>query len=450
MFTHIPHAISRGRTGFAALRRLSQSSSVSSCGQPRWLQAILSDSAPPPKPYAWTLANVAHSSKISTSQKHGVSGSNGNRDRIYILGVGNIGRLYAACLANLSHPPPITLVVHRRSLLEQWAAEPGITLTRYGHPERQTNFDIEWWTEEKPPTGPVKEVGEGGRISNLIVATKVPEAITQVDRLRRYLDASSTVVFVQNGVNRLWPPHGGIYNSHRYPGQNHPSFLHAVTMHGVYSEGPFKSVHAAPADVVVGPVHQNERGNEAANHLTKLITTAPHLAARSARSSELWILQLEKLVINMVINPLTAILRVRNGELFSEPEGNLARAMDVILAQTGNVLQALVKHESSEAILRGGETLPESLLERFSVSSLRVMLYRVGELVSANKSSMFQDVEAGKQTEIREFNGWLIETAEFLDQSLDVSAHATLIDLVEGGVRLDKAELARRLLSGVL
>lgn len=442
MFTHKSLKLPRALTEAAAFRQFSQAPSMASRGgQPRWLQAVLSDAAPPPKPYAWSLANLGHSSTKVPSR--------GSKDRVYILGAGNLGRLYAACLASLSDPPPITLVVHRRSLLEQWAAEPGVEITRYGQPERMTNLQVEWWTEEKPPTGPVKEIGNEGRISNLVVATKVPEAIPLVDRLRGYLDASSTVVFVQNGVNRLWPPHGSIYTSHRYPGQNHPSFLHAVTMHGVYSEGPFKSVHASPADVVVGPVLvPNQHSHEAASYLTKLITTAPHLAARSATSSELWILQLEKLVINMVINPLTAILRVRNGELFNGTEGDeFELAVDAILAQTSNVLQALVKHESSEAILRDSHSSPESLLERFSVANLRAKLYRVGELVSQNKSSMFQDVEAGKQTEIREFNGWLVETAEFVDPSLDVSTHSTLIQLVEAGAVLGKAELARRLLS---
>lgn len=366
--------------------------------------------------------------------------------RIYILGMGNLGRLYASCLSQLSDPPPITLVVHRRSLLEHWDSNPGIDITRYGQLERLSNFDVEWWTDEEPSVGPVREVGNGAPISNLVVATKASDAIPQYDRFRRYLDDSSSVLFVQNGMNRLWPPHGASYNAYRYPGGTHPNCLHGVTMHGVFSEGAFKSVHAAPADVVIGPVCHSNRHSEAADYLTGLVTTAPHLAGRAVSKPELWVLQLEKLVVNMVINPLTAVLRVRNGELFADPEGDIIKIMDTLLEETSSVLQALVQHESSRELLQGRNMALDALIRRLSTPNLKEMLHRVGEKVKYNKSSMFQDVEAGKQTEIMEFNGWLVDTATFLNQDLGVRTHKILIDLIQQGVKLDRAELSRHLL----
>lgn len=59
---------------------------------------------------------------------------------------------------------------------------------------------------------------------------------------------------------------------------------------------------------------------------------------------------------------------------------------------------------------------------------------------------MVYAVDRGKPTEIRDFNGWLVDMAAFLDQRLDVSTHRTLIELVEGNVILNQAELANRLL----
>lgn len=441
-------ARSESSGGRSALRHLSNTSTTASRDKPPWLQTILKDSEPPPRPYAWTVANLGPANPPKLHRPPSYSGSSHDNDgrRVFILGLGNLGRLYATCLSQLSDPPPITLVVHRRSLLEHWVSNPGIEMTRYGHLERLSNFDIEWWTPEKPPVGPVREVGGGGQISNLIVATKAPDAIHEADRLRKYLDRSSTVVFVQNGMNRLWPPHGAAYNTHRWPDGHHPNFLHGVTMHGVYSEGTFKSVHAAPADVVIGPVCPSQTHAERSSYLTKLVTTAPHLAGRAVSRSELWILQLEKLVMNMIINPLTAVLRVRNGELFADSNGETIRVMDELLTETSDVLRALVQHESSQDILAGNQIPSEALIHRLSAPKLRKMLHGFGEKVKFNKSSMFQDVEAGKPTEIREFNGWLVETAEFLNQGLDVSLHKTLIDLVEQGAKLDKAELGRRLL----
>lgn len=428
------------------VRRFSQRSTGSRRDMPQWLQTILDDPSPPPRPYAWTAENLDPPRTAKTIQARPALGNSDLERRVFILGVGNLGRLYAACLAQLSNPPPITLVVHRRSLLEHWASDPGVSITRYGTLERLSNLDLEWWTDEMPSLGPVREVADGRRISNLIVATKAPDAIPQVDSLRRYLGSSSTVAFVQNGVNRLWPPYGEAYNDHRYPKSSHPNWLHGVTMHGVYSEGAFSSVHASPADVVIGPVSTNQAAFEKANYLTDLITKAPHLAGRAVSKPQLWILQLEKLVINMIINPLSAVLRVRNGELFGDPDGDVVKVMDVLLKETSDVLQALLRHESSIEMLRDEDVPQETLVNRFSAANLRQMLFHVGEKVKHNKSSMFQDIEAGKRTEIREFNGWLVETAGTLDTCLDVSSHNTLIDLVERGVKLDKAELAERLL----
>lgn len=54
---------------------------------------------------------------------------------------------------------------------------------------------------------------------------------------------------------------------------------------------------------------------------------------------------------------------------------------------------------------------------------------------------MLQDVRTGRSTEIRDFNGWIVETAAFLDKDLDVTGHQTMVDLVEAGATLDKDQL---------
>ena len=417
---------------------------------PPWLQQVLDDQGPAPRIFAWSLSNLpaetGHASKANREQQWADP-----RQRVYILGLGNLGRLFATCLAKLPNRPPITLVVHRRELLEHWLSSPGIEMTRQGVTERTEDFEIEWWTDEKPIVGDIKEVGHNKPISNLIVATKAPAAIPQVDRLRGYLDSKSTVVFIQNGMSRLWPPYGAFYNSHRYPAGTHPNWMLGVTMHGVYSEGTFRSVFASPADVILGPVSLSDKDGEASDYLTKQITSASELAGKIVSRPQVWILQLEKLVINMVINPLTAILRVKNGKLFEQPGSGIENVMDLILEETSKVYQALVRHDSTQEVSQNttptkehGEQLSrQALLERFSAPRFKVMLHQVGEKVKENRSSMFQDVVAGKPTEIREFNGWLVETANFLDPNLDVTSHKTLIELVEAGVVLEASELGR-------
>ncbi|KAG5957180.1 hypothetical protein E4U58_006240 [Claviceps cyperi] len=482
--------------------------------QPVWLNAILADTRPPPKLFAWTPANLssvhaAEQGRVGNGRSEKSadwSGKPNSTDptlarRIFILGVGNIGRLYASHLARNPNPVPITLVVHRKELLSKWVAGEGVWLTRHdsGTTIKNKDFNIEWWTETRPQYGPVREVASGGKLHNIFISTKSSDAIPEADRLRRYLDKSSSVVFAQNGMSKLWPPHGPLYATSRYEAGNTPTFSACVVNHGVLSTGPFQSVHAAPANAFIGPVlrrarpllhaqqgqqhaeqpGQSQEVQEASvtchcevDFFTKYITSTPLLDTKLVSSGELWLLQLEKLAMNAVINPLTALLRCRNGYLFTshDPRDPLVRLLDRLLEETSAVIQALINHEVSANMLtsyaqnckqsplkpdpdghdyaHGGTllntTLRSQLLGRFSPPSLTSKLYALGHKVADNRSSMLQDVEAGKTTEIRDINGWIVDMAAFLDTSLDVTLHRHLIALVEKREFLNKRDLASK------
>lgn len=89
-----------------------------------------------------------------------------------------------------------------------------------------------------------------------------------------------------------------------------------------------------------------------------------------------------KAIVNSAINPLSAITRVRNGDLERTPE----------LSEI-----ALKVIDEGIAVARANGILlspsPKRLLER------------ILGMTSKNKSSMLQDIEAGRKTEIRQLNG---------------------------------------------
>ncbi|TQV94226.1 hypothetical protein V2A60_002732 [Cordyceps javanica] len=453
---------------------------------PPWLSSLLAGNDPAPRLYAWTPAHLGLPTSLPSSSA--AADQDDAARRLYILGLGNLGRMYALYIrSRAADPPPITLIVHRKELLEQWHESDGIEITtREGHVHTCKDFAVEWWTEDRPPppgtTGgpPVREAADGGHIRNLLVTTKAQAALPEVDRMRRYLGAQSAVAFAQNGMSKLWPPHGAAYMAARFPagGGFHP--LLCVTNHGLYSTGPFRSVFASPADAYLGPVVLGDQSAAAAAavaprsaaYLTAQITGTDVLEARAFSSLDVWVLQLEKLVVNTCINPLTAILRCKTGGLFAAagPDddggggggGVPARVMDRMLASTSRVLQGLVADASSAPILatdergRDAATLREELTARFAQPRLRAMLHRAGLRVRDNKSSMLQDVEAGKPTtEIRDFNGWLVDAAAYLGNvggedgtgTIDVAIHRQVIDLVERRVVMDEAELEAHLLA---
>ncbi|CAK7241671.1 MAG: 2-dehydropantoate 2-reductase (Ketopantoate reductase) (KPA reductase) (KPR) [Sporothrix thermara] len=487
---------------------------------PEWLARTLQDKTLAPRIYRWTPDDVAGQQGSTLGKPWPVPGNKSNHDnskRIYIVGAGNLGRLFAASLARLPNPPPITLVVHRPGLLEHWRDTPGVVLHPPGYAagtagDRITNVDIEMWSETPPPSLAASEA-EIPPIANLVITTKAQDALQTADWLRRYLQGpGAAVAFAQNGMNKLWPPYGALYDTARYSSSSSsssslleskethpPMWLACVVTHGVYSVGPFASVHASPADVVLGAVGEDVHNGNEAGYLVQQILASSQLNARWAARHELWVLQLEKLVVNAVINPLTAILRCKNGALFEagndggggggggggghgddnvKEKGTqatshnaiLSPVIDRLLAEASAVLRALAQHEiergslfrkassSSSTITDTTDTTDttetaaaaaaRTLADRLSFDSLRAMVYRVGELVKDNSSSMLQDAQAGKTTEVREFNGWIVDMARYLasvsatdGKTVDVAAHQLMVDLVEKAVPLTQEEL---------
>jgi 2-dehydropantoate 2-reductase len=106
------------------------------------------------------------------------------------------------------------------------------------------------------------------------------------------------------------------------------------------------------------------------------------------RDSILW----GKLLINAAINPLAALLRVPNGELARRPS---ARAL----------LQGLAR-EGAQVADRSAITLP------YADAATRAL--EVAEATAHNRSSMLQDVERGRRTEIDAINGAIVNQAQRL------------------------------------
>jgi len=120
-----------------------------------------------------------------------------------------------------------------------------------------------------------------------------------------------------------------------------------------------------------------------------------------------------KAVINSAINPITAICRVRNGKVVEVPE----------------------LWKIAERIIREGEEVMKAL--GFDVEDLASIVREVAIKTKDNRSSMLQDIERGKRTEIDFINGAIVKVAEEL--GIDVPFNRLMYWLVKG---VEKLELA--------
>lgn len=340
-------------------------------------------------------------------------------DRIHILGVGNIGRLFAHALAKEKNPPPITLLLHRKSLLEEWGeAGQEIQITTDGIPDRSSGYD----TELIPSPGQIPQ--EADIIKNLIVPTKTIHTLPALTSIKSRLSSESTILFAQNGMGTIEQ-----VTQRLFPDPcSRPHYLACITHHGVYSEGPFQSVHAGRANMTIGTVRGRGDNQEAPRYLLEKILQASLLSATEAAPDELFRLRVVKLVINAMINPLTVIFNRRNGELFNQ--GPILKVMRALLVEASQVIQSLPELRDD----------PDATASRFSPQNLELRVLEAADKTAKNTSSMLQDVRAGRETEIDYINGWVLKSGAEL--GVDCEVNEMVVKMVKGNtiIAADDAE----------
>lgn len=221
--------------------------------------------------------------------------------------------------------------------------------------------------------------------------------------------------------------------------ETRPTYLASVITHGLYSQGPFSAVHAGVGTMSIGHVLSNQStgfsassktrpGASESQYLLDAILETPSLAASTISPAQLVEAQIEKLIVNATINPLSAILHRKNGQLFNDPE--TTRLMQALLCEASMVVRSLPELQAVS-----------NIASRFSVPNLEGRVRRVAELTAPNTSSMLQDVIAGRETEIDYINGYIVDRGTQL--GIQCPHHRHVIQMVKEKTFVSEAELDR-------
>lgn len=272
----------------------------------------------------------------------------------HIAGVGAIGCLWAHKLTQAGHK--VSLILKDSLQLAQYNKAGGIGLSS---PNKQSHFIAcqAYLAEhiERP-------------IEHLLVCCKSWQSLSIINTLSHTLTSNSKVVLLQNGLAQLYEAKPLLEHCHYYC---------ASTTDGVFKTDNFNINLAGAGATVVGPF------NAAATSQSIELGTAEWQENIEAL---LW----QKLCVNAVINPLTAIYDVRNGEVLSTPEcaeriGPLCEEISTISSHAGHSLAS---------------------------QELQKIVYAVATQTANNSSSMRADIHAGRRTEIQEINGYLSGVAK--------------------------------------
>jgi 2-dehydropantoate 2-reductase len=217
---------------------------------------------------------------------------------------------------------------------------------------------------------PIGLPAEAGARDLTIITVKAHQTAAAARDLPRLLCGGGMALTLQNGL-------GNLEELARQTGW--ARLLAGVALLGVTREGEGRVVLAGAGPIFIGiPAGSQVSPAELRQVVDLLRRAGLDGEERGDIAAALW----EKLLVNVGVNPLTALLRVANGVL---PE--LAPAWELGVAAAG---------EAAAVARAAGINLTAEPGER---------LLQVCRATAANRSSMLQDVLAGRPTEIEALNG---------------------------------------------
>jgi 2-dehydropantoate 2-reductase len=232
------------------------------------------------------------------------------------------------------------------------------------------------------------------RVDLVIVTVKAYDTETVARRLKRTIGSFGLVLTLQNGLNNVetlsqYVPSASIIGGSTTEGAN------------LISEGYVQ--HTGRGTTWLGNVVP---GKPARINSIKKVFQSAGFSTRITNNIKgvLW----SKAIVNAAINPLTALTRLRNGDLVRVP-GLFAVANKVI--EEG---QQVCRLREIRTVRPGPRQLLQSILSS----------------TATNKSSMLQDIERGKRTEILQLNGMIAKLAR--SRNFDTPYNTLLTHLVLG------------------
>lgn len=323
-------------------------------------------------------------------------------------------------------------------------------------------------TSGAPQQTPQSLSGESTEpISSLIICSKAPYVLQGLSAVKHRLHKDSVVLFMLNGMGTVEEVNREIFPDPA----TRPHYMFGINSHGMHNTpgDPFTTVHAGFGTISLGILpHERDRRKETPylptlkfkgtrakapiypeapeelnpeypppttttfqwtpnqRYLLRTLLRTPVLSAAAFSPPDLLQMQLEKLAVNCVVNPLTVLLDARNGSILYNYA--LTRTLRLLLSEISLVIRSLPELQY----------IP-NISQRFDPGRLESKVVNVAQQTKDNISSTLADVRAGKQTEIDYLNGWIVKRGEEL--GIRCLCNYMMVNLVKGKANLIKLEI---------
>lgn len=318
--------------------------------------------------------------------------------RFHILGTGAIG-CHVASVLRPRHP--ITLLLRSNAAVKTFKEQNNNSVT-YARTNQQP-IKVEGFDAE--PVGPSLQ----SPIEALFVSTKSQHAVEAVRSVQPRLSRSSTLVLLQNGMglaeellDKLWPVKEAA-----------PSIIIGVNRHAIERVAPFSVVHHSGWDDQEGGLMLGAMPHSVPENATKVLDAVAQFEEFNSKIfpwEELRRRMMRKLVVNASINPVAALLGVRNGALHDNPGADA-------------LLHAVC--QEAHALLPELDTTADELFD---------MVRKTVVIAANNTCSTLQDLQANRLTEVDYINGYLLKLAR--DRNIAAPVNEYLTNMIHAKERV--------------
>ena len=208
----------------------------------------------------------------------------------------------------------------------------------------------------------------------ILICVKSYQVKAVIEALKSKISAHVIIVFCHNGM-------GACHNL----ADLQQSCLTLLTTHGCKINSPFHAQHTGLGHCDLGSIHGDISPLMRANITSTLEQALPTLTFTNDIKTKQWL----KLAINCVINPLTAVENIDNGQLLDE------RFTPIIT----ELISEIITVAAYENV-------------KFNFDELQEKIMQVAKNTAKNCSSMRSDILQQRKTEIDYINGYIVSLAK--------------------------------------
>ncbi|WP_144391672.1 ketopantoate reductase family protein [Pleionea sediminis] len=214
-------------------------------------------------------------------------------------------------------------------------------------------------------------------IQNLLVCVKAYQLEAALKSIETCLAPNAVILLMQNGMGNK-----EVFNNLLPKKQ----CLLASNSHGAYFKTANELVYAGKGQLIVGPSTPSYPIKASVQFCHHLNVALPEVIWNNRIDLVLW----KKVVVNAIINPLSVLYQCKNGELISNP---------VYFKHVENLVNEL-------------KPLLESVQPELTIDDLLKEVIKIAEKTASNFSSMYQDVQRQRPTEIESITGFLLSESK--------------------------------------